>query len=91
MDVFGPDELRVIEAVAALLVLMPPGPEETSESYAERMANWSILQGPTVRWEAMWTVIYEMYTAYMHGAPRDQLYQIGAKALQAYDNGAWNR
>ena len=88
MDIFGPDELRVIEAVSALLILNPPSPNETSETYAERMAKWSILQGPNVRWEAMWHVIYSMHQAYLQGSQqKDVLYQIGARALQDYDNG----
>jgi hypothetical protein len=89
-SVFGPDEQRTIEAIAALLELMPRNPAEGDDVLAERMTAWGTMQGPEVRWDAIMHATLVMIEAQkgasIHFA---DLAVIGLTALHHYNEDRW--
>ncbi len=89
MTVWGPDENRAIEAVAALLEIFPREPGETDDQLAHRMADWAIQQGPNVRREAVLEAIAAMIAAMPQGHLFNDLADIGLDALRQYNESRW--
>ena len=89
MTIWGPDENRAVEAVAALLEIFPREPGETDEELAVRMGNWALQQGPNVRWEAMIFAIAAMIQALPNGFMFAALSDIGLNALHEYNSSRW--
>ena len=87
-DGYGSDEERAVEGIAALLDLNPPDPGEEHDSVARRMADWGILQGPKVRWEAVWYVAHALLQARADGVRFPQLARVGMRALREYNQQA---
>ncbi len=84
---FGSDEHRALEGIAALLYLNPRDPKEDDESLSWRMADWALLQGPAVRWDAMLHAVRAMVKAQQerNGLGFTQLSQAGVTALGEYN------
>ena len=89
MTIWGPDENRAIEAVAALLEIFPRLPGETDEELAQRMSAWAIQQGPNVRGEAVYCAVRAMIAALPHGYMFVQLAELGLNALHEYNESRW--
>ncbi len=89
MTVWGPDENRVVEAVAALLEIFPRHDGETDQALAKRMAAWGIQQGPNVRWEAIIYAISCMILALPQRLMYTQLAEIGLDALYEFNQSRW--
>lgn len=89
MTVWGPDENRAIEAVAALLEIFPREPGETDQELAVRMGKWAVQQGPNVRWEAMIIAITAMIKHLPDGYMFSGLTEIGLNALYEYNSNRW--
>lgn len=90
---FGSDEQRAVEGIAALLDLYPREDGEDDEGLAWRMANWALLQGPSVRWDAMLHASRVMINAKQSGAHFSQLSEMGSDALYEYNRvygGGWD-
>lgn len=88
-EYYGSDEHRAAEAIAALLDLNPFDFDEDAESLAQRMAAWGTLQGPNVRWEAMWYVTHAMIEAQAEGVKFPLLAEVGMDALHEYNWLVW--
>ena len=84
-QIFGPDEHRAVEGIAALIDLMGRRPGETDNDLARRMADWGMQQGPEVRWSAMAFVSMMMIKDMNQGVHYPQLAQKGLDALQEYN------
>jgi hypothetical protein len=82
---YGPDEHRAVEGIAALLDLNPPNPGEDDESVAWCMADWALLQGPAVRWDAMLYCARAMIDAQHEGMRYVQMAEVGLEALYEYN------
>ena len=82
---FGSDERRAVEGIAALLELNPRDPEIDDETFAWDMADWALLQGPTVRWDAMVQSARMMIAAQQEGKDFMVISEIGIAALQEYN------
>lgn len=89
MTIWGPDENRAVEAVAALLEIFPRMPGETDDELAIRMSNWAIQQGPNVRIEAVYFAVTRMIAAQPSGFMFMQLAEIGLNALHEYNENRW--
>jgi hypothetical protein len=84
--VFGPDEHRAVEGIAALIDLMGRLPGEGDGDLARRMADWGIQQGPEVRWSAMANCALVMVRSQAQGIHYPHLAQVGLDALHAYND-----
>jgi len=82
---FGPDENRAVEAIAALLEIFPRLPGEDDDGLAFRMADWGLLQGPNIRWDALQYAARTMVSALSPGMHYVSLAEIGMRALNEYN------
>jgi len=89
MTIWGPDENRAIEAVAALLEIFPRIPGETDADLAQRMAQWAMQQGPNVRADAVHYAVSAMVAALPRKLMFMQLADIGMNALHEYNENRW--
>jgi hypothetical protein len=89
VTIWGPDENRVVEAIAALLDLFPRYPGEDDAALSERMARWAIQQGSNVRWEAVVYASGEMIVARGSGLHFPELGDVGLRALHTFNEMRW--
>lgn len=71
--------------MAALLELNPRDPREDDESLAWRMADWALLQGPSVRWDAMLQAARAMIDVQNEGRGFIYMSEIGLEVLKEYN------
>lgn len=89
MTVWGPDENRAVEAIAALIEIFPRLPGEDDEAFANRLTRWGVLQGPNVRWDAVLNATQSMIASFTPGMHFALLAEIGLKALHEFNLSRW--
>jgi hypothetical protein len=89
MTIWGPDENRTVEAIAALLEIFPRLNGEDDETLAQRLAQWGVLQGPSVRWEAVIYATRVMVAAHKPGVLFTSLAEIGLRSLHEFNDARW--
>jgi hypothetical protein len=85
MTIWGPDENRTVEAIAAILEVFPRLPGEGDAALADRLAQWGILQGPNVRRDAVLHATQAMIAKLGPGVHFGRLAEIGMHALGKYN------
>jgi len=83
---YGSDEIRAVEGIAAEVDLTPRLPDENDNELARRMADWSVWQGPNVRWSAVYFAALEIVDAsHTPGIGFTELTEVGIHALRRYN------